>query len=471
MNIVLIDCHDLGDWLGCHDKSWLHTPNLDRLAADGARFTNHFATAPQCIPSRAGIYCGRLAHRCGVLQQGLLAEDSRCIAKHLADYGYSTHLLGGLNIPNPPSWAGFETNAHMPKSAEDVRGCLQTMAAAHQPFFLHASFGLVHRPYGQDYDRELADRIPVPPILPDNATTRRDLASLALNATELDRQAGLILDAIDSCGLRDDTLVMFTTDHGVALARHKHTVYDAGIRTALLMRMPGVIPAGLTHEALLSNVDLFPTVCELAGVPVPDDLDGMGFVGLFREDGSGEPSSGGVITAGDASPASRPVHARRTCFAAVNWARRSGQLCYVPHRCLRTERYKLIKNCHSEPFYLDGGFVGRHAEELDVLNDWQWFGNPCSELELYDCEVDPWEQNDLANDPDHADLLHELHADLLQLMTLTGDPVIDGPVPNQTGEPVKPQWVKDTAGRYRLDYDLENETRERPFHETWGRET
>ena len=116
MNTVLIDCHDLGDWLGCYDKAWLETPNLDRLAGEGARFTNHFATAPQCIPSRAGIYCGRLPHRCGVLQQGPLSDESLCLARHFQGNGFRTTLLGNLNIPNDPTWVGFRERGPLPGS-------------------------------------------------------------------------------------------------------------------------------------------------------------------------------------------------------------------------------------------------------------------------------------------------------------------------------------------------------------------
>ena len=259
---------------------------------------------------------------------------------------------------------------------------------------------------------------------------------------ELDRQAGVVLDALDAAGLADRTLVIFTTDHGVALARHKHTLYDGGLRTALLLRLPGVIPGGSTYGQLLSNVDLFPTVCELTGVPVPDDLDGASFAGLFR----GEDAA-----------------VRRSVFASVNWSRRSGQLCYTPHRCLRTDRYKLIRNDTPEPFYLDGGFVGRHVPDLGVLSDWPLFGNPSLQYELYDCVADAWEQHNLSDDPVHADRLGRIKEALAGMMRETGDPLAHGTVPNQTGEPVKPQWLSNEAGEYRLNYDLETETKERPF--------
>jgi len=395
------------------------------------------------MPSRTGIYCGRLPHRCGVLQQAPLSRDSVCIARYLSDNRYRTALVGHLNIIGGHEWAGFQEAVQHHEDVAAGKSFFSGIAGG-KPFFAHVSHGLVHRSYGQEYDQELVKRIPVPPVLPDNLTTRRDLASLALNVTELDRRVGFTLDALDAAGLTENTLVIFTTDHGVALARHKHTLYDPGIRTALLMRLPGVIKPESVHDQLLSNVDLFPTVCDLAGVPVPNDLDGRSFVTLFK---------------GEAGPM------RTSAFAEVNWARRGGALCYGPHRCLRTDRYKLIRNFHSEPCYLDGGFVGRYANDLDVLNNWPLFGNPCPTHELYDIVADPWEMANLADDPAHEDALLDLDMELNKLMEDTGDPAFHGKVPSQTDEPVKPQWAKGDDGVYRLDYDLETETKERPFQQ------
>ena len=442
MNIVYIDCHDLGDWIGCYDKPWLDTPNLDRLAAEGARFTQHFATAPQCIPSRASLYCGKLPHRCGVIQQSPLGSESRCLARYLSEQGWRTLLLGGLNIPNDPAWAGFLIRQALPESAAEAEDRLRVLVGSYEPWFVHISYGRVHRPYGQSYDPADVDRIPVPPVLPDTLATRRDLASLARNVQELDAQVGLILNALQTHGLLSNTIVVFTTDHGPGLARHKHTVYDAGLRTALLMRLPGGIAANTEHSQLLSHVDLFPTLCELSGAHVPDDLDGRSFVRVL-----GDPAA--VV--------------RTQVFAEMNWARRGSQLCYAPHRCLRTRRYKLIRNFALTPFYLDGDFVARFANGLDELHRWPLFGQPSPPYELYDCAADPWELNDLAADPAHIDLVRDLDCDLARLMVDTGDVALDGRIPSQSSEPVKPQWVEDGTGRYRLNYDAGSESMERPF--------
>ena len=106
-NVVFIDCHDLGDWLGCYDRPDVSTPNLDRLASQGARFTQFIATAPICIPSRVGLYCSQMPHMIGVWGQFPYADDAVCMARYFQDAGYETVLSNRLMILNDPSWAGF----------------------------------------------------------------------------------------------------------------------------------------------------------------------------------------------------------------------------------------------------------------------------------------------------------------------------------------------------------------------------
>ena len=169
----------------------------------------------------------------------------------------------------------------------------------------------------------------------------------------------------------DSERFIFTTDHGVALARHKHTLYDRGLRTALLLRNPSQIPAGLRSDVLLSNTGLFPTLCELSGIPVPSCIHGRSFKALFHE---------GVYKPDEA------------VFSSVSWTRRSQQLHYRPARSIRTSRYKLIWNFTEIPCYLDSGYLGRYANDLDIIESWPPFGKPSPEFELYDLEQDPWEK-------------------------------------------------------------------------------
>ena len=283
-NVVYIDCHDLGDWLACYGRPWLDTPHLDALAARGARFCEHIAAAPICMPSRAAIYTGLMPHEVGVAGQEplLLTPDSPPLAARFRDAGYRTVLCGRLMVLNDPAEMGFteqldtgrEEQAATAAAFLEAQGSSRQAAdgpavGSHRPFLLSVSMFQCHRPFGAHYDPEVVDRVEVPPYLPDTSATRRDLATLAWQIHDLDRRVGLILAAIDRAGLADDTLVVFTTEHGPAIARAKHTTYDSGLRTALLLRLPGVIPAGTTVDTMTSNVDLLPTLTDLCGLPAP----------------------------------------------------------------------------------------------------------------------------------------------------------------------------------------------------------
>ena len=191
-NVVFIDCHDLGDWLGCYDRPDVSTPNLDRLASQGARFSQFIATAPICMPSRVGLYCSQMPHMIGVWGQFPYADDAVCMARYFQDAGYETVLSNRLMILNDPSWAGFsrvlEGKAGVEVLAE--RFLREEVPSIECPFFLQVSFSEVHRPFGLDYDPGLAERMVVPPDLPDCSEVRKDLAALCRQIGALDKKWG-----------------------------------------------------------------------------------------------------------------------------------------------------------------------------------------------------------------------------------------------------------------------------------------
>ena len=187
-NVVYIDCHDLGDWLGCYGYPWLDTPHLDALAAHGARFGEHIATAPICMPSRAAIYAGLMPHEVGVSGQEalLLGDEARPLAARFRDTGYRTVLCGRLMVLNDPAEMGFteQLEAGREEQATAAAAFLEAQGsrlragaargakldcatqdgagaagagkrarggrdAADRPFLLSVSFTQCHRPFGE----------------------------------------------------------------------------------------------------------------------------------------------------------------------------------------------------------------------------------------------------------------------------------------------------------------------------------
>ena len=530
-NVIYIDCHDLGDWLGCYGRPWLDTPHLDALAAQGARFGEHIAAAPICMPSRAAIYTGLMPHELGVTGQEslLLGAGAPPLAARFRDAGYRTVLCGRLMVLNDPGEMGFteqldtsreeqaataaafieaQGRARRAGTAPDARrtgapqagapqaGGATSARAADRPFLLSVSFTQCHRPFGAQYDPRVVDRIEVPPYLPDTAATRRDLATLAWQIRDLDRRAGLILAAIDRAGLAGSTLVVFTTEHGPAIARAKHTTYDSGLRTALLLRLPGVIPAGTVVDTMTSNVDLLPTLTDLCGLPAPAAVRAASGAPRLATDGgatAAPPASraagraprlaadGGATAAHPASraasgaprrttrdhaaaiPAARGVSwaarltagdtraARPFAFSEFNWGRRSGHWYYTPSRVVRGSRYKLIRGYRRIPIYVDSGWLARYAGDYETVE--RWYAEPLPDTQLFDLREDPFELRNLAGDPALAPVEADLNRRLDDHLHATGDAIVAGPVANRAGEPDVPQWRRRPDGSFRLITD------------------
>ncbi|MCU4740614.1 sulfatase [Natronoglomus mannanivorans] len=431
-NIVLIHCHDLGKYLGCYGAG-AETPQLDLLASEGARFDRHFVTAPQCSPSRASLMTGNHPHENGLM--GLahgdweLGPDERLLPEYLSEAGYDTHLFGLQHVTRYPDRLGYDrihaedaltadapTSVHEQARARDVADEFATMLAegdhatdTEDPFFASVGFFECHRVeenggFGFDADRyDPPDPEDVEPLsfLPDRPGVRADTAEMEGMLEAIDDGVGTILEALETAGLTEETLVVFTTEHGLAFPRAKGCCFDAGIEAALLMRYPGVVDSQVRDE-LVSNVDVFATLLEVADVPVPDDISGRSFASLVLDDGS-------------------TYEPRERIFAGMTWHDR-----YNPIRAVRTDRWKYVRNFWHLPLVymttdIYASAAGREFQE-------EYYGEQRPYVELYDLESDPGEHENLADDPSFEDVRERLRDDLLEWMMETDDPLLEGPV-------------------------------------------
>lgn len=415
-NILLITVHDLGTYLGCY--GWdpaLHTPNLDRLASQGVRFENHFCTAPYCSPSRGAIATGKYPHVNGLMGLVNLGWDipaeNAFLPVMLNRAGYSTALLGFQHIAKDPGRLGYD---HVGKRGSCACRVVTPMAVEYlekisktrdAPFFLEIGFAEVHRPYGSLEQLPAREEELRPlPFLADTPGLRMDMAMFYENIRRMDRAVGDILQTLDRLDLAQHTLVVFTTDHGIAFPRAKATLYDPGIRTALLMRQPEQIQPGTTVDALVSNVDLYATLIELTHGTPPEDGNGRSFLGRLR----GETSAG-----------------RDMIFAEKNTSHDDIK------RCVRTTRYKYIRNYSPGPLL-------RLPTDISVTATVRDMGmehlRPRPETELYDLLEDPWEQNNLAGNAGFQAIEAEMAARLDRILEQTNDPVRNGPIPRPRPE-------------------------------------
>ena len=414
-NLVCVICHDLGQHLGCYGVPGLRTPHLDAFAAAGLRFANSFCTAPQCSPSRSALWTGRYPHANGVVGlagggfENELHEGERHLAQILGEAGYETCLCGNQHVSARPERCGFG-RIHAAISCVDVAPAavefLRNREPGGTPFFLQAAFFEPHRPFDH-YDVEPLDpaQVHVPPYLPDIPEVREDLADLEASCASVDRAFGAIVQALDEAGLGDDTVVVFTADHGIAFPHAKMTLYDPGIETALLMRVPGT-EGGQVYGEMISNVDVAPTVLDLLGLEIPANVQGRSFSGLLRGEGY-EPR--------EAVCAEKTYHSY-----------------YDPMRAIRTDRWKLIANFDYAPQQeISGQYTVNTKSYVEIIRARPLACISHPPFELYDLEADPWEQHDLADEPAHAEVRDGLIRRLRQWMEDTGDPLLEGPMAQQ----------------------------------------
>ena len=339
-------------------------------------------------------------------------------ARTLAAAGYDTWLFGFQHESEDPSVLGY---AHDPVgySRGEVPKIMAANVTRHvckflrgrpdsdapsatrtgdAPWFASVGFFETHVPF---HDAPAApDGGHALPFLPDTPAVRRDVSGLDASVTEVDSCVAEILRELADAGLDENTLVVFTTDHGIPFARAKCSLYDPGIQTALVARWPKRFASGRVVSELLSNVDLMPTLLELAGLEVPPSVSGTSFAPLLV---------GGTFVPRDA------IHAE------LSW-----HSIYNPMRCLRTNRYKVIWNPEPQPNNVQPRDFWESSASGAELRP--FFTSAPDEWELYDLAADPYERLNRFPFGPMRELADSLREDLLSWLTATGDPILDGPI-------------------------------------------
>jgi arylsulfatase A-like enzyme len=422
--------HDLGTRLGCYGYENVPSSNLDGLAAEGVRFTRHFCTAPYCSPSRGSIVSGQYPHVNGLM--GLVnlgwdwREEAPTLAKLLGAAGYDTHLFGFQHEAGNDhiDRLGFDTvsDRSLSHKCRVVTPLVEEFLAARpkdadSPFYARVGFSEVHHSF-RDYAPEDPAKVSLPIWVDETPGAREDFAEYDGAIREMDEAVGRILAALDAAGLSENTLVIFTTDHGSPFPRGKATLYDAGINTALLLRWPaGGISGGRAFDEMLSNVDLFPTVLEICGAEAPGGIQGRSFLPLLRGGG---------------------YQPREWIFAEKNTTNTDAK------RCVRTAGFKYIRNYDPGPALmlstdLEISFTRRDMDNAHLA--------PRPEVELYDLEADPRERENLAGRPELADVEEKLAARLRAVQEETRDPILEAPIPRPEVEAatIRRAWGKARA--------------------------
>ncbi len=407
-NVLYLHSHDTGRWVQPYGHA-IATPRIQELAEEGLLFRQAFSAAPICSASRAALLTGEYSHTGGML--GLahrgwqLLDYEHHLLHTLADAGYRTALVGEQHLSATPEVLGYEDVLPVPDTTQEhvaptAAAWLRDRAGDERPFFLSVGFFETHRELREAPEEE-ARYVAVPANLPDTPEVRADVAAFKRSAAALDIGVGTVLDALAESGAADDTLVILTTDHGPAFPGAKATLTDRGIGVLLVVRGPGGFTGGRVSDALVSQIDLFPTIVDLLGLDRPAWLHGHSLLPHVAD---------ASVEVNDA------IFAEMTFHAA-----------YEPQRAVRTRRFKYIRRYDDE-------HVGPVLPNVDdspskqVLTDAGWAERAIPPEQLYDLHFDPGETVNRVPDPAYETVLAELRERLDRWMEETDDPLRTGHV-------------------------------------------
>jgi uncharacterized sulfatase len=429
-NILWLISEDTSPDLACYGGPLVRTPNLDRLAGEGARFTNAFVTGPVCSASRSAIMTGMYQtsidahnHRSHRSDGYTLTPPVTVITELFRRAGYFTSNCAGLAYRKPG-----KTDWNFTPTIRAFDGTDWSQHRPGQPFFAQINFNMTHREFQRDKNNPIDPaKVELPPYYPDHPIARRDWADYLESIQVLDNDIGVALQWLEKEGVADNTIVMYFGDHGRPHVRGKQWLYEGGIRIPMIVRWPGHIEPGMVVEDLISSLDFAPIFLSLAGIDPPEHLQGH-------------------VTFGPRKRTRKYVIAARDrCDGTVDRI-----------RCVRSRRYKYIRN-----YYPDQPYTQFNAYKklqypmltlMQVLHEQgklteaqaRFMAATRPKEELYDLKLDPCELRNLAEEGRSRRILQEHRAKLDEWIKATGD---EGETPEDPQ--VVAYWQDDMMKSYR----------------------
>jgi N-sulfoglucosamine sulfohydrolase len=425
-NILLIVSEDHGAHLSCYGDTIIQTPHLDKIAKDGILFKNAYVTESVCSPSRSSILTGLYPHQNGHFGLATMGYhfvgDVQNVYALLKKRGYRTGMIGKLHL-NPAD--SFPIDFHPIRESNFQKIGLSRyaqhadsfMTRSEEPFFLMVNIPEAHFPFqdvveGKPENPVTANDVAGFPYMGfENARINAIVANYYNCFLRLDETVGKIMDRLESSGKKENTLVIYLSDHGDEMARGKFDIYEASTRIPFLVNWPGKVAKGRQSDALISTVDIVPTLLDVAGVAIPGRVSGKSLRPLFENP---------------------QAEFRNYLFTEYN----CDPVFYFPRRAVRDNRYKLIYSLlddRKNPTALH--YIGNRSkavegsptlEELASAPDsirrlyQDWIQPP--KIQLYDLQKDPWEFRDLSADPRFANVKERLLTALCTWQVETDDP-------------------------------------------------
>ena len=404
-NIIKIICHDIGKHLGCYGVKSVSTKAIDALAKNGILFENSYATSPGCSPSRAAIATGMYPHNNGVL--GLahahfgwsLDKKVNHIAKHFFKNNYSSILFGLQHVTYNEKTLGFKKIFPERPADAVVKNIKENIDSNlfKKPFYAEINFFEPHRPFDFGGVKPFKSKgISVPKYIPNNHDTRKEFASMQGAIKKMDDSVAKIINILKRKNLYENTIILFTTDHGIPFPRAKGTLYDAGIETSLIISYPKLKIKNKKFKELISNIDILPTLLDFAKIKIPKIIQGKSFYPLIMN---------------------KKYNQNKQIFAEKTY-----HDLFDPIRCIRDKNYKLIINFDSDKIIRVPGDVMMGPTYKTMLKQ---MINVRDRYELYHIKTDKFERKNLAQNMKYKKIRQNLLKKIAKWMKSTKDPLLN----------------------------------------------
>lgn len=398
-NIIfyLADDQNILDY-GCYGNEKVYTPAVDKLASEGKRFRAYTGQAI-CAPSRTMLYTAQYPLKTGVFMNHIGAKDDiKSIANYLKPLGYDIILAGKSHV-SPPSVFDWTYNWGPQEDNSKIRPVLpfdeieSYLSNTDNPFCMFIASDFPHGPYPEFTDAN-KEELKLFPYHSDSQETFNKMKGYYENIKEDNEQMEKILSFLDASGKTNNTVFFYSADHG---KDGKFTVYDRGLNVPLIVRWPSVIKPGTASNTMVSYIDVMPTIIDIIGGKIPKDIDGKSFLPVLKGK-------------------EKPIH---NYLYGVRTNQNIQSCCIFPSRMIRNERFKYIKNFNSAEVVSNNLGDNKIVNAFLLMGAKQFKEAPFEEL--YDLENDPFEENNLAKDPQFKTIKKKLAKDLFFWMKEQGD--------------------------------------------------
>ena len=414
LNIIWISCEDIGPILSTYGSETINTPNIDRIAAEGVKYTNAYSTVGVCAPSRFSIITGMYPARLGAhnmrtgnhnnfkspedvshkLDKGILDKFGKNVPEYeVVTPTYVKLLPEYLRAENyycvNDNKCDYQFNAPFTTWDDVFGGGSYKNAPKGAPFFYVKNFYTTHESrIWLRKDKPMTvnpSKVPIPDYYPDIPVVRRDIARKYSNIEALDKEVGQLLNQLETDGVLDNSIIFFWSDHGGNLLRQKRAVGNSGLHVPLLIRYPNGFRAGEVDDRLVSLMDLGPTVMSLLGIAPPEHLDGKAFAGEYEQ-------APRKLIFGSADRFDESTDMQRSVL--------DGRFVYIKN--FMPELPLIYRNKYREQIPMNAKLIELNHQKKLTGDAAYIFMNTKPQEEFYDLQNDPYEVHNLAGDPKYS---------------------------------------------------------------------